>query len=346
MFDSRILKSVEFDIPVISVGNITTGGTGKTPHVEYLLDLLSEQYTTAVLSRGYKRKSKGFILASNNSTAAEIGDESLQIKQKYPGVMVAVDADRLNGIRELLKITPPVQLIILDDAYQHRWVKPGFNILLIDFNRRLKKDWLLPVGRLREPAWEKRRANLIVLSKCPDDLKPIDRRILMSEINPADLQTLCFSSLGYGSLQPVFKGLSAALTLDQFKSMRIPVLLVTGIANPEPLKQFLSDYCSEFKHILFPDHHAFSPRDLLHIMDEFDSITDTNKILVMTEKDAVRLQVFIELDEEIREKMYYIPIKIKFSESDEMEFNQHILSYVSDFKRNRSVSAFAHQPAT
>jgi tetraacyldisaccharide 4'-kinase len=329
---------------VISIGNITVGGTGKTPHTEYLLALLSPQFKTAMLSRGYKRKSKGFQLVSVDAQANEVGDEPLQIKRKFPDVLVAVDANRREGIRAICAAEPGVQLIILDDAFQHRRIKPGLSILLIDYNRKLRDDKMLPVGRLREPPDGKKRANILVYTKCPPDIKPIDRRILLKEISPDPLQTVHFSALAYGNLKPVFKGLAPDISLTQLKKMDAMILLVTGIANPAPLRDFLPDYTHSLKMLVFPDHHVYTPIDMLRIIREFDSLHSPAKILLTTEKDAVRMESFEQLDEDLRQKMYYLPIKVQFVDQENGNFDQEILSYVSNFKLNSAISSFAHQP--
>ena len=204
LFDLQIIRSAEFPIPVISVGNITVGGTGKTPHTEYLVDLLKEEFRVATLSRGYRRKTRSFILAGADPDVWEIGDEPVQIKNKYPETEVAVDRKRVNGIRQLLKRIPDLDVILLDDGYQHRYVKPGLSILLIDFNRPIWSDHLLPAGRLREPAYEKRRANIILITKCPDRLKPIERRIIVKDLKLYPFQHLYFTKLTYGQPVPVF----------------------------------------------------------------------------------------------------------------------------------------------
>jgi tetraacyldisaccharide 4'-kinase len=344
LFDTGMLSTEEFDLPVISIGNITVGGTGKTPHTEYLLALLSAQFKTAVLSRGYKRKSKGFHLVSVDALANEVGDEPLQIKRKFPDVLVAVDANRREGIRAIRAAEPGVQLIILDDAFQHRWVKPGLSILLIDFHRNLRNDKILPVGRLREPIDGKKRANILVYTKCPPDIKPIDRRILMKEISPDPLQTVHFSTLVYGNLQPVFRGLAPEISLVQLRKMDAAILLVTGIANPAPVRDFLSDYTHSLRDLVFPDHYAYTPMDMLKIIRAFDFLQTPAKILLTTEKDAVRMESFEQLDEDLRQKMYYLPVKVRFVDQETGNFNQEILNYVSNFKLNSAISSFAHQP--
>ena len=204
LFDWNILKERSFPLPVISVGNITVGGTGKTPHTEYLIRLLSKEYQVSVLSRGYKRKSKGFILSTTHSTVSEIGDEPYQMKQKYPHVHVAVDANRCNGIEQLCShnITPETDVILLDDAFQHRYVKPGMNILLVNYHRLICNDMLLPAGKLRENPNGKHRAKIVIVTKCPKNITPIDLRVLTKQMELFPYQYLFFTTFEYGKLYP------------------------------------------------------------------------------------------------------------------------------------------------
>ena len=208
MFELGILKSKAFDVPVISVGNITVGGSGKTPHVEYLIRQLHDKVKVAVLSRGYKRKSRGYVLADKQSTARDIGDESYQILKKFPGIYVAVDKKRCNGIERLTsdEATKDTDVILLDDAYQHRYVKPGINILLVDYHRLIIYDKLMPAGRLREPQSGKARADIVIITKCPADLKPMEFRVLTKALNLYPYQKLFFTTLEYGDLQPLYCG--------------------------------------------------------------------------------------------------------------------------------------------
>ncbi len=218
LYDYNIIKSFEFPIPIISVGNITVGGTGKTPHVEYLVKLLKDEFNVAVLSRGYKRRTRHFILAGTDSGVEDIGDEPVQIKQKFPDVHVAVDRKRVNGVQQLMTKIPDLDVILLDDAYQHRRIKPGLSILLIDFNRPISKDRLLPVGRLREKAYEKRRANIILITKCPDRMKPIERRLIVKESSLYAFQHLYFTRLEYREPVPVFIDASPEISLAEIKA--------------------------------------------------------------------------------------------------------------------------------
>jgi tetraacyldisaccharide 4'-kinase len=323
LFDLRILKQTRFKIPVISVGNITVGGTGKTPHVEYLVNLLSGQFKLAVLSRGYKRKTRNFVLASDTSTVSDIGDEALQIKKKFPQIYVAVDNNRVEGIQILTETIPDLDCIILDDAYQHRYVVPGLSILLIDFNRPAFEDILLPAGNLRESIRCINRAQIIIITKCPDHLSVSQKNLFLSKLDVAPDQEIFFTQYIYGDVLPVFpdfyKGVS---TYSQFQQATI--LLVTGIANPDPLKQFLKGVTTVADEIAFADHHNFSAIDLLNMKKSYEKIKSTEKYIVVTEKDAIRLKELSIDDKIIQESLLYVPIKVKFLDNSETRFTNRI----------------------
>lgn len=330
MFDLNILLSKEFDFPVIVVGNITVGGTGKTPHVEYLVKLLKDKKKVAVLSRGYKRKSKGFVVAKETDNASAIGDEPRQIKRKFPEVAMAVEANRVKGIQKLMEgaagFDPDV--IVLDDAYQHRYVKPGLSILLVDYNRPLESDYILPYGRLRESMYEKKRANIVIVTKTPRELKPIDRRIIAKDMKLFPYQSLYFTFLKYGELTSVF-GTSQAIKLEELKEKEYKVLLVTGIANPVPLKEHLQKYVSQIEHLRFPDHHSYLQKDVKKIKQVFDGLSSENKIIITTEKDAVRIfdsKAFKDANLPI----CYLPIEVEFLDDDRKDFEQKITSFITN----------------
>ena len=333
LYDYNIIKSHEFPIPVISVGNITVGGTGKTPHVEYLVKLLKDEFNVAVLSRGYKRRTRHFILAGADSGVQEIGDEPVQIKQKFPDVDVAVDRRRVNGVQQLLTKLPDLDVIILDDAYQHRRIKPGLSILLMDFNRPIMKDLLLPAGRLRENANERRRAHIILVTKCPDRLKPIERRLIVKDLTLYAFQHLYFTKIGYRDPLPVFKD-SNGISLPEIKSGHPTILMVTGIAYPRLFKRHLRSISTSIREMKFPDHHSFSQRDINQILQEFKHMQGKNRYLFTTEKDAMRLRKFTSIDKEIRDRMFYIPVETEFLNEDTDNFNNQILKYVKNNRRN------------
>ncbi len=232
LYNIGVLKSHTYGIPIIDVGNITVGGTGKTPHIEYLVRLLSPHYRVAILSRGYKRKSRGYVLATADTPMQQIGDEPWQMKQKYPHIHVAVDADRCRGIRHLCtdQATRDVQVILLDDAFQYRRVKPGLNILLVDYHRMITDDRLLPAGRLREKPEGKDRADLVVVTKCPANINPMGFRVLRSALRLKPFQSLFYSTIRYG--QPVHIDHTSTLRLDELKATGMHVLLLSGIGRP------------------------------------------------------------------------------------------------------------------
>lgn len=331
-FDWGLLKHEEFEVPVICIGNITVGGTGKTPHTEYLIRLLSKQYRVAVLSRGYKRRSKGFVLATDSSTSAVIGDESFQIKKKYPDTIVAVDADRRRGIRKLLALENPPEIILLDDAFQHRYVKPSYTIILSDYNRPVYEDRLLPAGRLREPFSSMRNANMIIVTKCPDDLQPIDFRIISHDINVFPYQGLYFTSFTYKNIEPVFSGANHSDSLTALRNRHI--LLVTGIASPKALLKELSKYTEKIDTLTYPDHHNFGSKDIKHITNTFRSIKSEDKLILVTEKDAARLVSRKDIDEDLKQRLFYIPIEVTFV-GEAQDFDEKIYKHVRENIRNR-----------
>ena len=331
LFNVGLLHQQSYDIPVISVGNITVGGTGKTPHVEYLVRLLDKLTKVAVLSRGYKRKTKGYVLADDDATAATIGDEPFQMKRKFKDIYVAVDANRREGIARLTtdKDTNDVGVILLDDAFQHRYVKPGINILLVDYHRLIIYDKLLPAGRLREPLSGKSRADFVIVTKCPTDLKPMDIRVLTKAMSLYPYQELFFTTMEYGELFPLFKEKE-----DEAPELKgHNVLLLTGIASPEEMENDIKIKCRSLKTMTFRDHHAFTPKDVEAINDAFERM-ESPKIIVTTEKDSTRL-LQTELNATIKSAIYVLPIRVRFMLSqDEELFNNKIISYVRKNSRN------------
>lgn len=334
LFDLRILKSTSFSIPVISVGNITVGGTGKTPHTEYLIQLLKQEFKTAVLSRGYKRKSKGFVLASTLTTMEQIGDEPYQMKHKFPEIHMAVDRDRCHGIT---KLTEPgsnleVEVILLDDAFQHRYVKPGLSILLIDYNRPVYSDFLLPAGRLREPASGKKRADILLVTKCPETMGPDEQNHIREKLNPLPGQALYFTQFVYDDLylltSPTSKRDIQSLTNDT------EILLVTGIASPHSLIKKLSVYTPHVNPLTFPDHHDFTEDDIKLIQRKFEQLSPGKRLIITTEKDAARLTSHPLMPNNIKGNTYVLPIKVAFLNQSDQSFNQKIIEYVRQNSRN------------
>ena len=336
LFDWEVLQSKSFDIPIISVGNLAVGGTGKTPHTEYLIKFLCNQYKVAVLSRGYKRHTKGYVLATPESTARSIGDEPYQMHQKFPFVTVAVDEKRCHGIEKLLALQKPsIDVILLDDAFQHRYVKPGLSILLTDYHRLFCDDTLLPAGRLREPISGKNRAQIVIVTKCPQDIKPIDYNIITKRLNLYPYQRLFFSSFRYGNLQPVFSnegGIALSLLTDT------DILLITGIASPAPILERLGDCTKQIDLLSFGDHHDFTHKDMQQIRERFNKLKGKRRLIITTEKDATRLINHPGLDAELKPFIYALPIEIEILQNQQDKFNQHIIDYVRENTRNRSLS--------
>ncbi|MDE6343093.1 MAG: tetraacyldisaccharide 4'-kinase [Muribaculaceae bacterium] len=316
-FDWGILKEVSFSIPVVGVGNITVGGTGKTPHVEYILECLRYRRNIAVLSRGYKRKTRGFIIASPKSTPESIGDEPLQIYEKFGGtVVVAVCESRVKGVRQLLKEFPNLDLIVLDDSFQHRYIKPKVNIMLMDYSRPIYNDHLLPLGRMRESGNALSRADMVITTKCPSDISALDMRIVSKHLSLMPYQKLYFSSFSYGGLIPVFQEECGARHLIEHLNADDAVILLTGVANPRPFVNHFRQYPFKKRVLHFPDHHDFSQSDLTQIQTKFNSLEGNRKVIITTEKDAVRLCHNPYFPHELKPHVFYIPIGVKMLETN------------------------------
>ena len=314
LFDWGIYKERKFDIPVISVGNITVGGTGKTPHTEYLIRLLQKDYKVAVLSRGYKRKSKGFVLARPDTSVQMIGDEPFQMKQKFPNIYMAVDRDRCHGIEQLCNshIAPGTDVIILDDAFQ------------------------LPAGRMREPENGKSRAHIVIVTKCPKDITPMDLRVLSKQMELYPYQQLYFTTLAYGKLHPLFTAGNAVSLKEIEKDKHI--LLVTGIASPAKLIQDLSPYNEHIESLAFSDHHDFTARDMELIKKRFMKLPEGKRMIITTEKDSVRLAAHPLMDEMLKPYIYMLPIEVAFLQDQQELFNSNITDYVRKNSRNSNFS--------
>ena len=333
LFNIGLLKQHDYDIPIISVGNITVGGAGKTPHVEYLIRLLKDKVKVAVLSRGYKRKTHGYVLANDSSTVTDIGDEPYQMKQKYQDVHIAVDKKRVDGIAHITGDTETndTDVILLDDAFQHRYVKPGINILLVDYHRLIIYDKLLPAGRLREPQSGKNRADIVIITKCPKDLKPMEFRVLTKAMNLYPYQSLYFTTIEYESLTPLFAKEKSTIEKEALEDKH--VMLITGIASPKQIIIDLKPHVKEMTTLAFSDHHQFKSKDIMKINETFNAIKG-EKIIVTTEKDATRLEQLEGLSEEVKQNLYVLPIKVKFMINQEEEFNDKIIDYVRKNSRN------------
>ena len=330
-FNMGILPQEEFDVPVVSVGNITVGGTGKTPHVEYIIEALYRRYHVAVLSRGYKRKTKGFILASNNMTPRDIGDEPYQIFTKYSGLItLAVCENRRKGIRELLRIDPSINLILLDDGFQHRYVTPKVNIVLVDYNHPPYDDKLMPLGTLREPARSVLRGDIVVVTKCPSDITAMDIRMVKKNLGLFPYQGLYFSNIRYADPVPVFPVQSPQLTSLQWLREDDAVLCLTGIATPKPLVRYLRQYAASVKVMHFDDHHFFTRRDFTDIFKVYHKLEGKRKFIITTEKDAVRIMNNPYYPPTRRNCIFYIPMKVGFLEMEGSNFIDELVKKIDD----------------
>ncbi len=329
LFNVGLLPSRKFDIPLICVGNITVGGTGKTPQTEYLAGLLSRHYRVAVLSRGYKRKSAGFRVATASSTVAEIGDEPLQILRDYPDIVVAVDSDRVNGVLEIMKKYPETGVIILDDAFQHRSIKPGFSLLLTDFNRPIIRDYVMPYGRLREARKNCSRADIILVSKTPENISQSEIETYKKGLMKYFSGSIFFTSIRYFDPVPVFKKSgSERLLLPELKKEKSGAVLVTGIAAAGPLKIYLHKFFGEITHLEFSDHHYFGRSDKEKIVSSWESLKSEKRFVLTTAKDAVRLMEFANIADPVKDTLFYIPAGVSFLNNKQKEFDSIILDYV------------------
>lgn len=327
LYDFGILPSTEFTTPIISVGNLAVGGTGKTPHIEYLIRLLKSDYYIATLSRGYGRNTKGFVLAETLSTAKDVGDEPAQFKKKFSTLRVAVDGNRVRGIKKLKQQFPSLQAILLDDAFQHRSVTPGLSILLSDFNKLYLNDYMVPSGALREFKSGAARADIIIITKCPEILLPIERKRIVDAIHPVPYQKVYFSYIKYGDFIPIHLK-TTPVAKEFYFERNFSILLLTGIANTGPLLYYLKEKVKNITPIKFHDHHTFTTKDIVMITEKFNSIVAENKIILTTEKDAMRLKdvEFSHLLEDL--PVFYVPIEIDFHNKDKDNFNEQILHYV------------------
>jgi tetraacyldisaccharide 4'-kinase len=317
LFDKGVLKSHSFNLPIIAVGNLSVGGTGKTPQIEYLIRLLSDKYKTATLSRGYKRQSQGFVLANDSSDALQLGDEPFQFYQKFRNIQVAVDANRKNGIEQLLSNSNVPEVILLDDAFQHRKVKAGFYIMLTSYGDLYCDDLMLPTGNLRESRSGAERANVVIVTKCPSNLSLEAQNIIKKQLRLSSNQSLFFTFIEYDEV--VY---SEKETLNVADIKNLEKILLAGIAKPESFFAHLKQENDEC--LTFPDHHHFSESELLEIKKKAN-----NKIIVTTEKDYVRLKGSV-----LSEQLYFLPIKSSFLSGGD-SFNKNILNYVGQSTRNR-----------
>lgn len=333
LFDWGLLPSEQYDVPVLCVGNLSVGGTGKTPHTEYLVRLLRRKYRVAVLSRGYKRRSRGFQLAEGGAvSAAVLGDEPYQIKRKFPDVTVAVDADRRNGMSRLLSLPPEArpEVVVLDDAYQHRYVKPSFTLLLTDYRRLFTRDKVLPSGRLREWRSGASRADAIVVTKCPANIGKEERERIKAEVSGYGAANVYFTYIKYDALRPVFSsGKEKSLEdLRQFGE----VLVLAGIAHPESLCDKVGEFAEQIRLLAFPDHHDFGEKDIRQV-EKYLGENPQGKLVVTTEKDAVRLVANPYLSDKYKPYFYYLPITIGFCGEEQAAFDEQIVGHIVGFKK-------------
>jgi len=323
-FDRKIFATAAFNLPIICVGNLAVGGTGKSPMVEFLIKRLKDQFEIAVLSRGYKRKTKGYALADEDTTALDIGDEPMQFHVKYPDVAIAVGEERVVAVPQLLHDRPNTRAIILDDAFQHRSVTAGLNILLTDYNNLFTRDWFLPTGDLRDQKKSAHRADIIVVTKCNKDFSLKERNDVILELNPLKNQEVYFSFINYGKPYHIISKQEIEI------SEKLEVLLVTGIANPAPLKKILDERTQAYYEMDYNDHHIFSIDDLKNVIRRFNGIQAKDKIILTTEKDSVRLTKF---QQELKDiPLFVIPIEPGFLFHDEKRFTDLIITFIRDFK--------------
>jgi tetraacyldisaccharide 4'-kinase len=326
MYDKKILKSAAFEVLTISVGNLTVGGTGKTPHIEYLIQLLKYVHQVGTLSRGYGRKSHGFVLADHLATAATIGDEPMLFKVKYPETTVAVAEERVIAIPRMMSENPALDVILLDDAFQHRRIRPGLSILLTEYDKLFTKDDVMPAGWLREARKHYHRADIIIVSKSPANISAAERERIRAEIKPLPYQKLYFSAIEYGPLYTLFQMEEPQSPVGDLAHKN--VLLVTGIANNGKLVNYLKGKANNVYESIYKDHHIFDVYDLENIRESFRHITSSDKIIVTTEKDAVRFWPHRAWFLENNIPIFVQPIRVAFLGGDAEQFNADIIRYV------------------
>lgn len=328
LYNKHFIKSVTFNLPIISVGNLSVGGTGKSPMVDYMVSLLKKKYAVATLSRGYKRRTSGYVLARENTDAIEIGDEPMQFHLRHPDVAVAVGEKRIEAIPQLLFDRPDTQLIILDDAFQHREINAGLNILLTEYSNLYTRDFFLPTGDLRDQISSANRAQVIIVTKCPDDLTEDQRFTFMKELDPLPGQHVFFTRIEYRTPFHITNTAEHELSVEE------EVLLICGIANPEPLTAHIHEHCSTYEAIFYSDHHIFSIDDIREIRRKFNSIDHPQKIILATEKDAVRLMKYKDHLHDL--PFYVLPITVHFLFDQGKEFDELVKAYPRDFYLNQA----------
>ncbi|MEO6188503.1 MAG: tetraacyldisaccharide 4'-kinase [Ginsengibacter sp.] len=330
LYDKKVIGSVSFNFPIICVGNLAVGGTGKTPMTEYVVRLLKEKFNVATLSRGYKRKTRGFAIAEAHTTALEIGDEPMQLHKKFPGIAVAVAEQRIVGVPQLLHTRPETDVIILDDAFQHREINAGLNILLTDYNNLYPRDFIFPAGDLRDTRSSSKRADIIIVTKCKSHLKTSEKEEIEMELDPLPHQKVFFTKIEYGSPYHLFSG------EEKFLEPETDILLVCGIANPKPLQDVLTSYSASYEVLFYKDHHIFTTDDLQEIKEQFSKIQSGKKMILTTEKDGVRLSKYETQLQHL--PIYVFPMRHKFLFGGEAEFDELVLSFVTSFEKSDATS--------
>jgi len=333
LYDAKFFTSISFSVPVITVGNLSTGGTGKTPHVEYLVRLLQYRYRVATMSRGYKRHTQGFLVADESSNALRIGDEPMQYHMKYPELVVSVAEERMIGIPALLQRRPDVDVILLDDAYQHRSVKAGLTILITDYSRPFYSDHILPFGRLRESRDAYKRANVIIMSKCPLDMTGAQAGEMEALIQPQPYQQVFFTGIHYDRPYDL-------LTNEPIDLISKNIVLVCGIARPEPLIAYLKGHAADVHTLSYQDHHYFVTADLEEIKSTYDGWQVENKIIVTTEKDAARLHLLLDKLRAWNITIVVVPIAVTVLFNKAGIFDDLVLKYVDDTIVENSTQGF------
>ncbi len=337
MFEWGILKEKEFDIPIISVGNIAVGGTGKTPHTEYLVAALKDKYNIAVLSRGYKRATHGFVQATPHSTPRDIGDESYQIYHKFSRkIVVAVCESRVNGIERILETNPNVNLIILDDAFQHRYVKPSVSVVLTEYLHPFYEDSMLPYGRLRESVNGISRADIVIVTKCPEGIKPRDFMIFKKNLDLIPAQSLYYSKYNYDDLRPIFRDSCRHSSKIENLNVDDTILAICGIGNPRPFVRYLKSFKPRVKVNIFNDHHDFTRKDFNIIQTRFNEMNGVCKMIVTTEKDAVRMLTNPYFPAELKPHIYYLPVYVDVFYGEKYSFTDTIIKLLNEQHRMKS----------
>lgn len=321
-YDWGFKKSTSSNLPLICVGNLSVGGTGKTPMVEYLLRLITPHYKTATISRGYKRESRGVLIANDNTSVSDIGDEPMQFHKKFPQAKIVVGEKRVDVLDELMQKYPETEVVILDDAFQHKAIQAGLNILLTEYDNLFTDDYYLPAGQLRDLKENYKKADIIVVTKCPETITTEDKKNVLNRIKPLSNQAVYFTAIRYGAPYQIFT--TASSSLNKIEN----ALLVTGIANPKPLISYLKRHDISLKVNSFPDHHKFSQNDIDLLKEQFQTINNKNKIILTTEKDAMRLSLF---DESLKDfPVFAIPVEHQFLFDEAQSFNNNILQFINN----------------